>query len=438
MNNFMLKRFPFGVFFILIMGNLHAQTTINSPYSRYGLGELNFDYNAYFTSMAGTSVAFRNPNVINYSNPASYSAFSQQTFLFDGGALFYPRILKNDFTTEQSLFAGLNNLQFAFPVMKNWGVSFGLFPYSNIGYKLKDEHELDSIGKVNYIYEGWGGLNTFYFGTGTVIFKGLSAGINADYNFGNITKRRVAVFDTTGFTNTRIRNKVNVSDIHFNVGLQYKIKFQKKECIDDIVIKQYSGYNMTLGLNVANSTKLNVKESILAEHFAGQNPDAISRDTVKFVENIQNSITLPLHISGGVFFEKDNRWLTGAEVQWQKWGDYTFLGITDSLKNSLRFSLGGALFAKEKPTSNMLKRATVLFGVHYYRNHLELKQTQLNHYGISFGLSMPVRRTGTALNISIEAGRSGTTKNNLIEETYGKIKIGIIINEKWFYRSKYE
>jgi len=126
------------------------------------------------------------------------------------------------------------------------------------------------------------------------------------------------------------------------------------------------------------------------------------------------------------------------DMEWQKWSDFTFTEITDSLKDSRRISAGGCFTPKEKPVSTMLSRSTILWGVHYYQNHLELKNTPLNQLGISFGISMPIRQTGTTLQISLEMGKAGTTNSNLIEETYGKLRIGVSVTERWFYRRKYD
>lgn len=425
-------------FFTLLTLPVLSQTSISSPYSRYGLGELNFGKSPLMSTMGGTSLGLRGKHMINYTNPASYSAFQTKTFLFDASALFYPRILKNDEVSEQTLFASLNNLQFAFPLAEKWGVSFGVFPYSNIGYNLKQEVAIDSIGIVNYTYEGWGGLNTFYLGTGVEIIDGLSVGVNMNYFFGNIDRTRIADFDSIGFLNTRLTNKVNISDVNFNFGLQYRIRFNKTSVLDGMKVKEFSGYNLTIGVNGGNSSSLNAKESILAERMTGSTTHSSALDTVEFIKDKKTTVMMPLNIGGGLFFEKENRWMAGLDVNWQNWSEYSYQGIQDSLKNSLRISVGGAFFPKEKPTSNMIKRSTFLLGAHYYNNYLELKNTPLTQYGISFGLSMPVRRTGTALQISFELGKTGTTTNKLIEETYGKLKIGVSITEKWFYRRKYD
>jgi hypothetical protein len=411
--------------------SVNSQTRIWSPYSRYGIGELNFSNSTYISSMGGTSFGFRNPHTINFVNPASYSGIGSRSFLFDGGALFSPRILATEDASETTFFSSLSHITFAFPITTKWGFSFGLVPYSSIGYKINTSESIDSIGNVNYTYEGWGGLNSFYAGTAYELFKGFSVGMNMNYYFGNIERKRIAIFDSTGFTNSRITNKINVSDIHLVAGLQYQIHLKNKT-------EEKPGYLITLGLSGGNTTLLNASQNILAVHFAGTNVFAAAQDTILNIAGEKSEIEFPLHVGGGIYFEQEKRWMTGMDVEWQKWSDYTSFGSNDSLTNSIRISAGGGFIPKAKANPNMLNQTHILWGAHFYTNYIELKNTPLNQYGISFGFAMPIRSSNTTLQLSFEIGKTGTKENNLIEETYGKFKLGVSISEKWFYKRKYD
>ena len=63
-----------------------AQTSgSNSPYSRYGWGNLSEEAQGFNKGMAGTGLGARGRSILNYQNPASYSAIDSITFLFDAG-----------------------------------------------------------------------------------------------------------------------------------------------------------------------------------------------------------------------------------------------------------------------------------------------------------------------------------------------------------------
>ena len=62
----------------------------------------------------------------------------------------------------------------------------------------------------------------------------------------------------------------------------------------------------------------------------------------------------------------------------------------------------------------------------------------INKYGITLGLGLPVPRSLTSFNVALEFGSMGTTKDNLVKETYFNISINMSIYDKWFIKKKYK
>ena len=81
-------RFYLSALFLILYCSLSAQTIITSPYSRYGVGDLTNNTNAWNFAMGGTAIGLRSPNHINLNNPASYTAFDSSSFVFEGGVVF--------------------------------------------------------------------------------------------------------------------------------------------------------------------------------------------------------------------------------------------------------------------------------------------------------------------------------------------------------------
>lgn len=417
---------------------INAQNNIWSPYSRYGIGELSNVSSPFYSSMGGTAIGVRSPFVINTKNPASLTSIPAKTFLFDGSMVFNPRLIENHSNKETSIYSGLNSLNFAFTSGEKLGFSFGLEPFTSVGYNIKDSAYLQNIGGVNYIYEGEGGVNNFYMSGAYEIFNGFSLGLNANYYFGYIDRKRIALFDTAGFINTRISNELRISDFHLKLGAQYKRNIKKTIHNEGVATKVPTDYSYTLGFVFGNPSSLNTNGRKLAERFPGLNPNAIARDTIynDFIEN--GNIKLPMMLGAGASFQKKDRWLIGMDVEWTKWSDFLILGVSDSLSNSLNISLGGNYTPKETLDANIFGKTTYLFGLHYYDSFIDLKNSNLKQYGMSFGMALPIRRTKTAVNFSLEIGKNGTTQNDLIKETYGKIKIGVSITENWFIRRQFD
>src|SRR5215207_1346671 len=65
------------VLFLLLVQQIFAQE--NSPYSRYGLGDLVPNTNIVNRGMGGISAGYVDILSINYNNPASYSNFQTQS-----------------------------------------------------------------------------------------------------------------------------------------------------------------------------------------------------------------------------------------------------------------------------------------------------------------------------------------------------------------------
>ncbi len=72
-------------FSFLIQLEVRGQNGINSPYSRFGLGDIEDKGFAQSRAMGGFGIGLFNPKAINIANPASYGYFKRQSFLFEVG-----------------------------------------------------------------------------------------------------------------------------------------------------------------------------------------------------------------------------------------------------------------------------------------------------------------------------------------------------------------
>jgi len=82
-------------------------------------------------------------------------------------------------------------------------------------------------------------------------------------------------------------------------------------------------------------------------------------------------------------------------------------------------------------------------GARYSQTYLNLRDTQINSYGITFGVGLPlralaIRGSKSKINIGFEIGRRGTTEKGLIQEDYINFYLGVTVNELWFFKRRYE
>ena len=115
------------IVFILLNFSLFSQQLNTSPFSRYGIGELNSVESSHYFGWSNVSVAFSDPQYINISNPASYAGFVKHNPLFDvslsGKSALYKSNYNDNETTSTGNNFGLNNMFLGLPISKNWGSS---------------------------------------------------------------------------------------------------------------------------------------------------------------------------------------------------------------------------------------------------------------------------------------------------------------------------
>ncbi|MBP6610306.1 MAG: hypothetical protein KA206_04365, partial [Paludibacter sp.] len=80
------KLLHFVLLLIFTSSIVSAQNNTNSPYTRFGFGDINDNYTGEQRAMGGVAIGSRSKSSINTVNPASYSAVDSMTFMFDIGA----------------------------------------------------------------------------------------------------------------------------------------------------------------------------------------------------------------------------------------------------------------------------------------------------------------------------------------------------------------
>ena len=423
-----------AVAFLSLAGeNAFAQNGVNSPYSRFGLGDLEDNGFAQNRAMGGLGIGLFNPKAINIANPASYGYFKQQSFLFEVGLHTRRNNLVLSDTSQTTFGTSITYFALGFPITKWWGSSFGIKPFSKINYRVVDQASLTNIGNVDYTFAGKGGLNQVYWGNGFK-YKDFSIGINASYLFGPFERSRREIFESTYIFNYYTIESENVGGFHFDYGMLYSHTYDSlsnKALQDKLTLS--GGISFSLG------TKLNSKRSVIGVTFNDYLEEPFLIFPVDTTINVSESgkIVIPGSFGIGISAKIGDKWLFGIDYFTQFWSNFSSFGVKDSLINSNRFS-AGVQFNPDYRSNNYLKTVFYRLGFYYENTYLQLKGTKLNKYGTSFGIGLPLRKYGSILNLGYEIGRRGTVDNNLIEENYWSIHFGLTINDIWFLKRKYD
>lgn len=425
-------------------GILFSQTFTNSPYSRFGLGELQYGGLAHNFSMGGIYNALRSdttaPFYLNPFNPASHA--SLRITSFDAGLKSTTMRLETTGKKFSSNQTSLSHLAIGFPFgnIKWWGSSFGLLPYSAVGYKIYDTTNVDSIGKVNYSYMGDGGINQFYWGNGFRI-KDFSVGVNTAYLFGDlIYASRDSFPKASNFFNTKFSQTRRVSGMHFTFGAQYKMNTK-------------SNWSLTLGATFAPEKIINAKMTTFAAIYEHEFGVEVMKDTIINEEDQPGDISIPAMFGGGVVLKKGDQWLIGIDYSMQNWSAFQSHNQQNILKNSQRIAAGVQYVpnkgagVKEPYGKKMYYRA----GIRYSDSYLDASKltaggsAPLNDMAFSIGAGFPLRKTKvgqtysqSVINVGLEFGSFGTVENNLIRERYARAVLSFTFNDRWFIKRKYD
>ncbi len=413
-----------------VISSVSAQSTINSPYSQYGVGNLKGSYLPQNRGLGNlgygisTMGAYQNLNV---SNPASYSKL--RLTVFDVGASTYLQSLNKGNQNEKSFNASLSHLAMGIPVSKKSALSFGILPYSNLGYEFRTSDTKVDTFSVDHVYSGEGGLTRAYVGYGFGLGKNFSLGVNVSYIFGNLKEIRATEFTKyVGFLNSKTENNNAVGGLNLDLGLQYIVNLSEKS-------------RLTLGYTGGVKTQLNTKYSQLSTRYQTNSESEFRADTTAFINEAEGHLTIPTNHNFGFSIEKLNKWLIGADLRTGKWSEFEKSGSSDPLSDSWGFSVGGQITPNVNAVTNYFKLIDYRAGLSYDKTYLTLGSKDINVKAVNIGFGFPLiaqRSSFYKINFTTEIGTRGSLSSNLVKENFVNFHLGFTINDKWFQKYKYD
>lgn len=399
-----------------------AQTSTNSPYTRYGFGQLSDQSFGNSQAMGGIAYGLRNGLQVNASNPASYSAVDSLTFIFDAGMSLQNANFKEGNVKINAKNSSVDYIAMQFRLAKGLGFSAGFLPYSNVGYNMNktnkvttDEH--GNTTAANQAYVGDGGLQQVYVGLGYQIFKGLSIGTNFSFLYGDITHTASTTFSNTNAYSSSRSHKIDVSDYKLDFGLQYTHKLKEKHVLN-------------LGAIYSLGHELNSTGYEYVEKYSGNTVITQSVDTIK------NAFALPHTFGLGATYVYDNKLTIGLDYTLQKWEDVKFFNKDGAFQNRSKISVG-AEYLPNPIGRSYFSNIRYRVGAYYSSPYAKIDGKDGNReYGVSFGFGLPLFMSKSILNISGQYVKVAPKLKGMLEENYLRINIGLTFNEQWFMKWK--
>lgn len=405
-----------------------ASAQTSSPYSMYGYGIIGDRATSLQRQMGGVGYAMNSGRQINVMNPASYAAIDSLTFLFDLGADVSMLWSKEGSAKQYSTGGGVDYVTMQFPICKFMGGSFGLLPYSSVGYAFGNEIKHGAMEN-----QGTGGINQLYLGLSGKV-AGFSLGFNVSYDFGNIIND---VFATpAGSTSqTKFEHVMEIRDWNINIGAQYTARWNKWNKL--VVGATYSPRKTMRGKTWVTSQETS---------------QDTKPDTVAYM-NMKNKYFNPTSIGAGISYtyEKTYRVMVEADFTWQQWSNapysalYSPADITQhrpaevvaagmNFNDRTKVAVGGEYVPKLR--GNYGERIAYRLGGYFVNDYLNIKGNKVKEIGVTCGAGFPTPEGKTQINLGLEWKKRYATPDKLIGENYFNITLGVNFNEVWFWKRK--
>ena len=408
---------------------LFAQADIDSPYSMFGIGQVKDKaMNARLRGMGGVANAMHSKNLINVANPASYGMIDTLAFLFDAGMYFKTATFSSSSMSEKSANANFDYIAMAFGITDWWRLSLGAQPYANVGYNLTVKSFKEDVGSYATTFNGSGGLNQAFIGTAFRIGKHFSIGANMKYVFGD----------------TETLTTLNFPDSSYMIGTRRGVDLMVKSFMFDygVLFDTPLGNDMSLSIGVTYNQKVNLRGEqtlfIRSVEADGETDIEYVIDTIQYEKMPNARLAMPHGAGLGVVLRKNNSWTIGADFNWTQWSKFARQGTNDSLRDAWRVALGGEYQPRTSSVSGYFTRASYRLGGFYEQTYLYVRGHQLSKFGITAGISLPIPRTLSKVNIGLEFGQCGTKSYGLIQERYFNVSVGVSVFERWFIKRKYQ
>lgn len=396
------------------MGCGAAQAQIvTTPYSKMGYGMLNDNVSSIQRSMGGVGYAMEGGRIINVMNPASYADVDSLTFLWDVGIDLSNLWSKENGKQGYNFGAGLDYLTGHFKVSKGLGASFGLLPYSSVGYAYGGDIVGGSESR-----SGNGGLNQLYLGVGYEPVKNLSVGLNIAYLFGTTLNTTLISSNSSSY----FTRNMKVRDWNTQVGIQYSLPLFKNR--DRLTVgatfqpkKSYHGHTW--------GTRYDTQDSKV--------------DTIGYT-SMKGNYQQPYSIGVGVSYMLNHCLTIEADYTFQKWSSakYTPIGGIEAQNTKFddRWKLALGMQYTPNKRGSYFGAMSFRAGAFFNHDYMLFDQSHLRDYGLSVGVGLPAPGSKTTINLGVEWRHREATPVSLISENYLNITIGVNFNELWFWKSR--
>lgn len=410
-----IKKILVFLFLVLALKNGVSQI-MYSPYSIFGVGEIEHSGFGVNKALGGTGIAFSSAKNLNNINPASYSEIDSLNVLYEMGIYFRTSSYKYDNEIQTRNDGNIEYMAGGLRLSRIWSASIGIVPYSKIDYTIgSTDHINGEPIAYDKIFTGDGGINQFYFGNSFKLTNNLVIGFNASLLAGSITKTETAEA-TTDFRGYLVEYVQKVVCPYIDFGVQYSFKLKD----DKITLGAIYGP----GKELVTTSLVNISTPDL---FYSEFEDI--EDTDQF--------EIPQKFGVGIAYYKKDKWMFGFDYEKRNWETIDYSNPLLTTRNSERFSMGLEILPSRNTSKRGFSKLHYRFGANFNKSYLEIDNIPINSFALTAGIGIPLKKRLNMMNISLEYGQNGTMQNGLMKEKYLQINLSLSLRDIWFKNRQY-
>lgn len=410
-----------------------------SPYSIYGIGNVQKEGTAYNRSMGGVGIANRSKRFINIMNPASITARDSLSFMADFGlsetnTVYRQNIDGARLTSGNNTF-NIHDFIISFPIYRSSAFMIGITPFSDVGYKysavVTDQNIIGNTGNISLSNYGEGSVYQIFAGGAATFWRRLSVGAEAIYYFGSIDKVYNMTFSDDSYRSVNNGYNLLLRGITGKFGVQYE---------------QPLGNSITLTVGATYRLRTNVRGRLNDYSYANTSE---TTDTLKNNVNLldkADGIKFGDELGVGISLKGGDRWSAEVNYLMSDWKNSGMSGIegfsangssvfTSTVSHSVRG--GFEIVPNRNDIRYYLKRCAYRAGVYYDTSYYLFDGNMVNSMGVTLGVTLPVFRWYNGITLGVDFGQRGSLRNNMVRERYVSFAIGFNLHDLWFQKPRY-
>lgn len=397
-----------------------------SPYSVFAVGQMHQSGTTWNRGMGGVGIAARNHRFVNIMNPASVTARDSLSFMADFGLNGRTSIFHEGDKKALNTTLNLDDFVISFPLWKHTAMMVGLTPLSDVGYNISyTEMDVYTNQRV-FSSSGNGGLYQVFGAFSATLWRRLSLGVQANYAFGNISKKASLVSADDAYMSIVSGDSLQVNTFNVKLGLQYE---------QPVGVGKY----ITLGATYKFSSPMHGHSA----HYRELGSYYRKREQADLGSE---GLMMGNEIGVGLSYRNGDDFLVEADYTRSDWtnsrmdrvkgfsnvGDAVFApGVGQSFNAGVEFT------PRRSDVRYFFRRCTYRGGVFFDQSYYTVDGAPVNSIGVTIGMTLPVYAGYNGVSIGLQAGTRGLATSQVRENFLG-FNLGFNIFDIWFRKRAYE